>query len=91
MRIQLLILSFLLIATQAQADSFQPSHSCRKPYKPFQFSSKFEVDNFRADVDRYQKCISQFVREQNEAADKHRKAASEAIDDWNRFVRMELQ
>jgi hypothetical protein len=42
------------------------------------------------DVDRYKRCINDFVEEQREAIQRHEDAAQEAIDEWNRFVRYEL-
>ncbi|MDE1348266.1 hypothetical protein [Vibrio aestuarianus] len=74
----------------AVADMFQPSHSCIKPYKPFQFKSQYEVDSFNDDVQRYKQCISDFVEEQNDAMRKHSDAADDAISDWNNFVNYEL-
>lgn len=80
----------LLISGSTQADIFSPSHSCRKPYKPYKFTSQWEVTQFKNDVDRYKSCISEFVEEQNEEAQHHQDAANEAIEEWNRFVRYEL-
>lgn len=80
----------LAISLPVLADMFAPSYSCSKPYKPYQFNSQWEIDVFNNDVQRYKRCISDFVEEQNEAAEKHRQAASDAIDDWNRFVDYEL-
>ena len=72
------------------ADMFVSGDSCFKPTKPYKFTSEWEVDNFNNDVERYKRCISNFVDEQNEAARKHQEAASDAIDEWNRFVNYEL-
>jgi hypothetical protein len=80
----------LAISLPVQADMFTPSHSCSKPFKPYQFNSQWELDNFNDDVQRYKRCILDFVEEQNEAAENHREAASDAIDEWNRFVDYEL-
>ncbi|WP_211252160.1 hypothetical protein [Arenimonas metalli] len=75
----------------AQADMFAPSHSCRKPIKPYEFTSEWEVSQFKDDVERYKQCISDFVEEQNDEAEKHQEAAQDAIDEWNRYVRYELE
>lgn len=77
-------------STPANADTFDPSHLCRKPTKPTVVQSKFDIDMFVDDVERYKRCIADFVEEQNEQAAKHQAAAEEAIDEWNRFVRYEL-
>jgi len=70
---------------------FAPSHSCSKPYKPYQFDSDWEVRRFRDEVDDYKRCIGEFVEEQEEAVRAHQDAAQEAIDEWNNFVNYELR
>lgn len=74
----------------AQADMFEPSHLCSKPFKPFQFNSQWELDNFNEDVRRYKQCLADFIDEQNEAIVKHQNAADEAVNEWNSFVNLEL-
>lgn len=72
------------------ADTIDPSHPCRKPIKPYEFKDEWEIESFKDDVDRYKRCIEDFVEEQEEAIEAHQNAASEAVDDWNRFVKYEL-
>ena len=87
----LLIVALFVAATSpTQADIFSPSHSCSKPYKPFQFNDDWEVQRFEAEVRRYKQCITDFVEDQEREIQNHRDAAEEAIDEWNRFVRTEL-
>lgn len=74
----------------ALADNWQPDHDCTKPYKPYTFTSQWEIDNFRLEVERYKDCISEFAEEQQQAAHHHTRAAEDAIDEWNDFVRFEL-
>ena len=85
------LLVTLALPIPASADRSTPSHSCSKPYKPYEFTDKYQVDSFKNDVERYKSCISDFVDEQNTASKKHLKAASEAIDEWNSYVRYELK
>lgn len=80
----------LLLVTSAQADMFQPRHRCSTPVKPYKFTSQWEVDNFNDEVDRYKRCIQDFLEEQDDQAQNHMAAKKTAIDDWNRFVRLEL-
>jgi len=81
---------FLCVALPASADSFPPSHSCRKPFKPYKFNSEWEIQQFKDEVERYKRCISDFVDEQNEEARNHQQAAEDAIEEWNRYVKFEL-
>lgn len=62
-------------------------HSCSKPYKPYSFSSQYDVDSYNASVDRYRRCIEEFVEDQQQAIDDHKRAARDAIEEWNSFVR----
>lgn len=83
-------LLIILVSLQAQSDTFTPSHYCSKPIKPFQFSSDLDVQIFLNQVNEYELCINNFVQEQDEAMRRHQEAAQNAIDEWNRFVRFEL-
>lgn len=83
------VLAFFLFTMplSAIADVFPSSHTCRKPYKPYKFTSQMEVDSFNNDVSRYKQCIKKFVEEQNSEAENHQRAASDAIDEWNRYAK----
>jgi len=85
-----LVLILGLSSFEAPADRYGLSPSCSKPFKPFQFNSQWEVENFKSEVERYKRCISEFVEEQYEAINRHQQAADEAIEEWNDFVRREL-
>lgn len=85
----ILYLLFLMVLP-ANADIFQPSHSCTKPYKPFQFDSEADFETFMYMVKNYKACIQDFVDEQEDRIKKHQNAIDEAIEDWNSFVRYEL-
>lgn len=89
-KLQILAGLLSLLASGAMADMFQPTPYCSKPNKPYKFTSQWELDSFRSDVETYKSCILRFVREQQEASKKHMDAAGEAIDAWNSFVRNEL-
>lgn len=78
------------LAPAVNADMFQPSHSCTKPYKPYQFTSQWEVDSFNSSVRLYKQCINDFIEEQNDAIRTHQNATTEAVDEWNSFVSVEL-
>jgi hypothetical protein len=55
------------------------------------FGTQADVDDFKWSVQRYKDCIQEFVSEQNDAAEQHRKAAEDAIDEWNLFAKYELR
>ena len=81
---------FVLVSAVTQADTSSSSPSCSKPDKPSKFYSQLELDSFNNEVQRYQRCLYDFVDLQEEAIQKHQEAANVAIDEWNNFVRMEL-
>jgi len=80
-----------LAPLSAQADNYDSSPSCPKPNKPSEFNSKLELDSFNDDVRQYQRCLYDFVNEQEEAIQRHQRAANVAIDEWNNFVRTKLK
>jgi hypothetical protein len=80
----------LALPAIAQAES-TPMHYCSQPQKPYKFTSEWEVSSFKSDVETYRRCIEDFVDEQNEAIKKHREAANDAIDEWNLFLKYDLQ
>ena len=67
---------WLFLLPSVKADFLSPSHSCSKPWDK---SERYEVDKFK-------KCIEDFVDEMNDQASEHIKAANDAIKDWNSFV-----
>jgi len=81
------ILVLLSLSSYALADMMQPSNYCSPPSKPYEFTSQYEVDSFNSGAKQYKKCISDFVDEQAKAVSRHQAAASDAIDEWNKFVR----
>ena len=87
----LLLLVALVSGSAARADMFTPTHSCSKPFRPYQFTSEFERDQYREQVKSYERCMDEFISEQKSQARKHLDAAKEAVDEWNNFVRTQLR
>jgi len=52
--------------------------------------SQYQLNFFNDEVDTYKRCIMDFIEEQRNAVTNHRKAQSNAIDEWNSFVNYEL-
>lgn len=86
----ILLLTFAISSWDAAADTFNPSHSCSKPYKPYEFEDEWEVRRFEDEVEEYKQCLMDFVDEQNEEIRNHEDAAEEAIEEWNNYVNYEL-
>jgi hypothetical protein len=84
--------SFLFLAflnSSSMADMFTPSHSCHKPHRPYEFTSEYEISSYNSRVNSYRRCIEEFADEQKDAANHHRDAAREAVEEWNSYVRNE--
>ena len=84
--------SFLILALlhgPIAADTGSPSHSCQKPkpYDPMEYRSKSDVDVYNDSVERYKRCIGEFVEDQEKAAKRHHEAAVAATDEYNGFVK----
>lgn len=80
----------MLLEFPANSDIFSPSHSCSKPYKPFQFETETDYEKFLDQMKIYKTSIQDFVEEQEEKIKKHKNAINEAMEDWNSFVRYEI-
>lgn len=92
MKVVTIVFLFLLVAAPAGiADMFKPSPICSAPYKPYRFNSEYEYDAWMQQVRQYRQCIARFVDEQYEASERHMQAAEEAIEEWNRYARDNLQ
>jgi hypothetical protein len=84
-----LLLAFF--SSTAFADKITPTNSCIKPHRPYKFKSESEVSDYKAQVESYKKCINNFIEEQNQAIEKHKSAANQAITEWNFFVNTEMR
>ncbi len=73
-------------AVSASADKITPTHSCKQPARPAKFKTEAEVNSYKAEIEVYRKCINDFIEEQNQAIERHRAAANQAITEWNFFV-----
>ena len=80
------LLAIILLSTGAKGDIFPPSHSCSKPFKPYSFTSEYELNSYKDDIESYKRCIENFVEEQQGAIKKHQEAANDAISEYNSFV-----
>jgi hypothetical protein len=91
-RMRIAAIAFVFAASLANAaDSSAPSHSCRKPGKAAEIKTQQEADKFNEAVSKYKSCIEEFVRQQEDAAMIHRRAANEAINEWNDFVTNDMK
>jgi len=82
--------SALIICMVVFSPAVSAMNFCSKPYKPFKFSSEWQYKNFMEEVESFKECINDFVEEQNRVAKRAAEAAEEAIEEWNDFVRYEL-
>ena len=76
-------------ATPLFADKITPTHHCIQPNRPSKFKNDEEVNKYKAQIEVYRKCINDFVEEQNQAIEKHKAAANQAVTEWNFFVNSE--
>lgn len=92
LRLRVTCCSFLFLAllySPIAADMGSPYHSCSKPkpYDPVEFRSRSDLEMYNDSVDRYKRCIEEFVEAQNKAINRHHEAAQAATEEYNSFVR----
>ncbi len=61
-----------------------PKHTCTKPYKPFQFQSEYELENFKNEYSRSIDCIKEYVANADNDIKPISESANEAVDEANR-------
>jgi hypothetical protein len=66
------------------------THSCVAPERPVDDQDDVLWAQFLAEIDTFQACISSAADRHQAAADAHQRAAFEAVDAWNDFVRTSL-
>ncbi len=76
----------LLFPAVVLAHSPQPTHACTQPVRPPDKNDADVWNRFVDQVDAYRDCMSTFITQNNEAADRHRAAANSATEEWNAFV-----
>lgn len=63
-----------------------PDSTCTEPTIPFSFSSEFEIDSFKNEVNEYRECVKRYV----DAAELDQKRIAEKIDEtvsnFNLFI-----
>ncbi|MBI1328200.1 MAG: hypothetical protein GC136_11265 [Alphaproteobacteria bacterium] len=88
----LLFVVALPINTSAHASVFggsnlsftgYPSPQCRKPYKPYEFTSQFDVDTYNDEVERYVRCIKEYIDNASNDIDRIKEAVNTAVNEAN--------
>lgn len=57
-----------------------PDHRCRKPYRPSQFSEESEVYSYNNEVDRFVRCIREYVENADNDIQRIQEKGQAAID-----------
>jgi hypothetical protein len=76
--------------TFAFGHSEPPTHTCMQPTRPPDKNDAEVWNRFIDQVDTYRSCMSQFIAENQQAAELHRAAANAATEEWNTFVHSSL-
>jgi hypothetical protein len=87
---RIIAIACLALPVISHAHMLSPTHSCSKPFKPYQLNSEFEIKSYKTKVRRYKSCLKDFIANQNDQALKHANAADKAADEWNNYAKDEL-
>lgn len=76
------LLGFVIVGGMAPAlaDIFAPNPLCSRPFRGAYGYDRYEVE-------RYQTCLKDFIRDQGQQAQNHLDAADRAAEEWKTFVR----
>lgn len=71
---------------------------CSEPKRPEMFQNQQQIQDYKQLIEEYQKCLTLYIKQQNDNADKYQKmatdyreAANNAAKQWNDFVRKDSQ
>ena len=78
-----------LVAVPAAAHE-PMAHGCTAPLRPADDQNDALWNQFLADIDRFQTCVTNAADRHQAASDAHQRAAFAAVDAWNDFVRSSL-
>ena len=59
------------------------SHTCSKPYRPYEFNSQYDVDNYKYEVNSYISCIEEYLDNAKNDIKRIQEKMNEAIDEAN--------
>jgi hypothetical protein len=85
-----MVLALWLAAAGAGAHDSPPAHGCAAPGRPADDQNDVLWQRYLDDVDAFRGCVSDFVEASQAAAAAHGEAARRATQDWNEYVRANL-
>jgi len=83
-------MSILMPLQQAAAHESSPAPLCAQPVRPANDHDDARWNAYLAAVDGFRECISEFAEANRTAAGLHNDAANEAVNQWNIFVKEQL-
>lgn len=84
------MLLFASLSLPALADTTEPKHNCVKPDYPGELASEARMKGFQKEVNDYRDCVNKFAQEQRAQAESHTAAGNKAIEEFNAFVKTEM-
>ncbi len=70
----ILFLGFIILSYNTYADNFSPSPLCYNPSKPLMYSPSHYIKRYNKEITEYQKCINDFIAEQEKEINTHTKS-----------------
>ncbi len=84
------LIIFILSSLPVLADTTEPKHSCAKPENPGKLASEQRMKGFQKEINDYRDCVNKFAQEQKTQSETHLSAGNKAVDEFNTFVKTEL-
>jgi hypothetical protein len=80
-----LLVALVLVSTTANAQVAPPS--CSAPPQPRVLETVEQINAWSKRIEVYQGCLDTYIQQQKQLSDTHAKAANDARDTWNQFVK----
>lgn len=67
-----------------------PAHTCSKPAKPAQISSRWELETFQLANELFERCMFDYIRDQQKQSQRHEQAAQSTLDEWSNHLQPDI-
>jgi len=65
------------------------AHSCPLPVRPGRITSQWELENYHVQLEIFERCMFEYVKDQQRQAQHHENAAQQAMQEWKSYLRMD--
>lgn len=81
-----IFLLYLILPLAAVSHESVAPVECPKPTNTGRITSQIENEMFQAQLILYERCMFDYIQQQQQLSDVHQQAAQKTLDDWNEYL-----